>query len=387
MLKAPTDANHQDNNDQTSRVITPAKANRGAQRKLITWTDEKNAHLIILIDHVCKQHAIKIPWDEVADLLNVGTTGGAIEQHITKLRNKRAAQGLPTHPATRTKRKAPAAATEPRPVQPATRGQKRRSTGRRNFGPVFNDGIDPDDASDPEAEFGAPSSARKGKAKTGGAKRVKVETTPSEEYSWEEQTPEEAEDEPQQLSIAAPGSTSQTGGQSGRFPGPGTMNETQVTAIDPSMLTHFQLQPAPSGMMSHANYGSGSALANPFYGLNYNMPQQLDSFRAQDVYIPNFGDNMAGYHAWAAQPNTASSTFSSFGSFDDGSAGHVPSAYGPNPPGPNTDHSVEAYGENHSMFPLEGGDDDDDAVGMAAGHEDNGMQHGSGGKEMDFGTH
>ena len=49
-----------------NRIVIPVKANSRAARKLITWTDEKNAHLLILVDHVCKQ--VSCPGSSVKGL-------------------------------------------------------------------------------------------------------------------------------------------------------------------------------------------------------------------------------------------------------------------------------------------------------------------------------
>ena len=156
-------------------VATPSEltkrptANSRATRKLVTWTNEKNAHLIVAVDHVCKEHGIKIPYEQVAKLISNDTSAGAIEQHISKLRNNRIRQGLPTHPPTKRSRKMVNLAPVPVKQSIGSKGRARR--GKRSYKPVFDNGIDPDAVSDPDGEFGAPSAPRKKGTK--GRKRAK----------------------------------------------------------------------------------------------------------------------------------------------------------------------------------------------------------------------
>ena len=51
--------------------------------------------MLLILQKICNQKAIKLPWDEVGSQLGGTITGGAIVQHLAKLRAKRVELGLP----------------------------------------------------------------------------------------------------------------------------------------------------------------------------------------------------------------------------------------------------------------------------------------------------
>jgi hypothetical protein len=51
--------------------------------------------LLLHLQKVCNQDNIKLPWDEVGAQMSASITGGAIIQHLSKLRARRVALGLP----------------------------------------------------------------------------------------------------------------------------------------------------------------------------------------------------------------------------------------------------------------------------------------------------
>ena len=268
--------------------IVPVQANTRAPRKLITWTDEKNAHLLILIDHVCKEHGIKLPWSEIAALLNEGTSAGAIEQHISKLRAKRLELGLATHPATRSRRKPPPAASFKAVQKPAQVVKPRARRARRNLAPVFNDGIDPDAESDPDAEFGAPKTKRTGQ-KGGRGRRIRPKTPPTDDSSIEDVCAELESDGSQgtvDQQYDQQNGTPHQGQQQNGIPHQGR----QLSTIEPSAPTIV-----PQGVQSHQQkpIHQGDTGHSVF-----SMPTGFGHEAAPPALMTGFHSNMSSNMSW-----------------------------------------------------------------------------------------
>ncbi|KAK4214041.1 hypothetical protein QBC37DRAFT_373431 [Rhypophila decipiens] len=63
-------------------------------RNLITWNRPRMAEKLLLhIMYECSRHRVEIPWDSVAHRLHPGSTGGAIVQHLNRLRANLIAEG------------------------------------------------------------------------------------------------------------------------------------------------------------------------------------------------------------------------------------------------------------------------------------------------------
>ncbi|KAL2856691.1 hypothetical protein BJY01DRAFT_242734 [Aspergillus pseudoustus] len=69
-----------------ARAGVPARPKR---RTLVRWDENLNELLLLTIQSVCNAKDIKIPWAEVASVMQHNTTEGAIVQHLTKLRKRR----------------------------------------------------------------------------------------------------------------------------------------------------------------------------------------------------------------------------------------------------------------------------------------------------------
>ncbi|KAM7209533.1 hypothetical protein V8F20_000271 [Naviculisporaceae sp. PSN 640] len=70
------------------------KNGRVEGRNLITWNRPRMAEKLLLhIMYECSRHRVEIPWDQVAHRLHPGSTGGAIVQHLNRLRGTLIAEG------------------------------------------------------------------------------------------------------------------------------------------------------------------------------------------------------------------------------------------------------------------------------------------------------
>ncbi|MCJ1284256.1 hypothetical protein MMC26_003587 [Xylographa opegraphella] len=123
--------------------------------------EDMDIQMLLLLQKICNQKSIKLPWDEVGSQLGGTITAGAIIQHLAKLRARRVEQGLPV----------------PDPLKRGSGGNLTLSTGSVNSSGGTRKGrqgkrlaassnitsneddddeeeFDVDKASDPEAAFG-----------------------------------------------------------------------------------------------------------------------------------------------------------------------------------------------------------------------------------------
>ena len=49
--------------------------------------------VLLCVDYVCARHAIAVPWDEVAEMVEPYLTGEAIKQHLVKIYRYREIDG------------------------------------------------------------------------------------------------------------------------------------------------------------------------------------------------------------------------------------------------------------------------------------------------------
>ena len=64
-------------------------------------TENLDELLLLVVQSVCNNHGIRIPWDKVAETLGHHATEGAIVQHLAKLRTRRIAAGKDVPPPLR----------------------------------------------------------------------------------------------------------------------------------------------------------------------------------------------------------------------------------------------------------------------------------------------
>ncbi|TPX13200.1 uncharacterized protein E0L32_006400 [Thyridium curvatum] len=63
-------------------------------RNLITWTRPRMAEKLLLhIQYECSRHKIELPWDAISHRLHPGSSGGAVLQHMNRLRHTLVAEG------------------------------------------------------------------------------------------------------------------------------------------------------------------------------------------------------------------------------------------------------------------------------------------------------
>ena len=115
--------------------------------------------MLLILQKVCNQKAIKLPWDDVGAQLGGTITGGAIIQHLAKLRARRIDQGLPVPEPL--KRGGGGSITLSGGVVNGTNEAKKERQAKRPAGFSVNtsnddeeEDFDVDKASDPEASFG-----------------------------------------------------------------------------------------------------------------------------------------------------------------------------------------------------------------------------------------
>ena len=131
-------------------------------RFCLYYLDDMDIQLLLILQKVCNQKNIKLPWDEVGEHLGGTITGGAIVQHLAKLRVRRVAQDLPVPDPLKRGGGMPGPALT-RVGEAITSASRKSRHGKR---PVFlspatsnqdeEEMPDVDEASDPEASFGEP---------------------------------------------------------------------------------------------------------------------------------------------------------------------------------------------------------------------------------------
>ncbi|KAL2834207.1 hypothetical protein BDW59DRAFT_156149 [Aspergillus cavernicola] len=70
--------------------MTKIPLDRPKRRTLVRWDDDLDQLLMLSIQSVCNSQNVKIPWREVARVMGHRLTEGAILQHLSKLRARRA---------------------------------------------------------------------------------------------------------------------------------------------------------------------------------------------------------------------------------------------------------------------------------------------------------
>ncbi|KAL1884348.1 hypothetical protein VTK73DRAFT_42 [Phialemonium thermophilum] len=71
-----------------------SKNGRFEGRNLITWTRPRMAEKLLLhIQYECSRYQVDLPWDSIAHRLHPGSSGGAIIQHLNRLRSQLVAEG------------------------------------------------------------------------------------------------------------------------------------------------------------------------------------------------------------------------------------------------------------------------------------------------------
>ena len=115
--------------------------------------------MLLILQKICNQKNVKLPWDEVGAQLGGTITGGAIVQHLAKLRAKRVDRGLPVpEPLKRGSGGSVAFSTD---AMKGSGGARKGRQGKRPAALFFNTSNEDDDeeydvdkASDTEASFG-----------------------------------------------------------------------------------------------------------------------------------------------------------------------------------------------------------------------------------------
>ncbi|OAX81319.1 hypothetical protein ACJ72_04338 [Emergomyces africanus] len=81
---------NKNNNGQNTRKPV---LNRPKKRSIVRWNDTLNNKLLLCIQSACNSLGVKLPLDEVAELMGGSISEGAITQHLSKLRTKMEAGG------------------------------------------------------------------------------------------------------------------------------------------------------------------------------------------------------------------------------------------------------------------------------------------------------
>ena len=66
-----------------------------------TFAEEMDKKLLLAVQYQCNLVGVAIPWTEIGAIMGEGITGGAVIQHLAKLRARMIAQGLSVPPPLR----------------------------------------------------------------------------------------------------------------------------------------------------------------------------------------------------------------------------------------------------------------------------------------------
>lgn len=156
--------------------------------------------LLLGLQYSCNGAGLAVPWNDIGRIMGEGITGGAVVQHLAKLRNRMIAQGLPVPPPLRrgggssrmstsatssfkakaTPKKTGSAQANPKSTKPNPTKAKAAKKGTRGSG----DSEDEDDAwddDDSDADYGEPRAKRvKSDAKGPMQRRMKTEDSDEE---------------------------------------------------------------------------------------------------------------------------------------------------------------------------------------------------------------
>ncbi|KAM5456382.1 hypothetical protein MaudCBS49596_001405 [Microsporum audouinii] len=75
--------------------------NRPPTRTIVRWNDELDKKLLLAIQSACNKHGVRVPWGEVANMMQNNITDGAIVQHLAKLRTRMVEAGMEVPPPLR----------------------------------------------------------------------------------------------------------------------------------------------------------------------------------------------------------------------------------------------------------------------------------------------
>jgi hypothetical protein len=123
---------------------------------LISVADDMDIQLLLIVQKVCQKKNIKLPWDVIGKELGETITGGAIIQHLSKLRIRRIREDLPV-PSRALRGKGGASMT---PTVSSGQSASKGRTAKRTLESTAaqsdkGEDFDVDRASDSDASFGA----------------------------------------------------------------------------------------------------------------------------------------------------------------------------------------------------------------------------------------
>ncbi|KAJ5919859.1 hypothetical protein N7454_009694 [Penicillium verhagenii] len=142
------------------------KSNKG--RTLVRWDNEKDILLLLTIQQVCNYEGIKVPWHLVAETMGAKFTEGAIIQHLSKVRLRRAQAGKQVPPPLR--RSVPSQGSKGTSTSCMTAGQGKGKKRQREVTPNDTADEDADYESDDPPYTTKPNRAKRTKAKARGKK-------------------------------------------------------------------------------------------------------------------------------------------------------------------------------------------------------------------------
>ncbi|MCJ1244213.1 hypothetical protein MMC30_001411 [Trapelia coarctata] len=160
---------------------TVARKPRPTSRTLLRWDDDMDIQLLLSLQRACNRKGMKLPWDEAALFFGPTVTGGAVIQHLSKLRQKRIREDLPV----------PDALT--RGGGGGTRGKSQKTTSgntkaaQKTVTPNGDDDdedFDVDKASDSEASFGEERNKRNKREAKSSAINTKSDVSDSEDEEY-----------------------------------------------------------------------------------------------------------------------------------------------------------------------------------------------------------
>lgn len=156
--------------------------------------EEMDKKLLLAMQYQCNFAGLAVPWDDIGNIMGEGITGGAVIQHLAKLRIRMITQGLPvppplrrggggsrisTAPSAKSKAKATSAKNGSARATPA---KPKKKTGKKGD-PGSDESEDDDDPwndDDSDAEYGQPAMKRV-KSIAKGPVRPKIKAEDSDE--------------------------------------------------------------------------------------------------------------------------------------------------------------------------------------------------------------
>lgn len=153
----------------------------------LTCAEDLDKNLMLSMQYVCSQEGIKIPWDSVAAVMADNVTGGAIVQHLAKLRARMVEQGIAVPPPLKrggttapskiySRKRKSAAEPIPDAVRKTPRSKNKVQSGNDEEDSPSDEAAEPDD---PDAEWGVQKSRVQRKSVV--AKKIKREENDEDE--------------------------------------------------------------------------------------------------------------------------------------------------------------------------------------------------------------